>query len=198
MVARMDALAPVAVISWRSPSTCSFTAASHVLGVSAAAAEPADPRPRGGDRRHPVRAVEPTRRLDGRGAHFLRNARAILRQSVDAADRARTIGTGRGGLLNIGMTSSVLTGAARKPDPRLRAAVPGGGRAHPRDGAGRSDRGAQGAPDGSERPALSARRPGPRRRTWRGGTCCVWPFRPGMTSPLAAAFPIDVFRKPSG
>lgn len=48
--------------------------------------------------------------LTAAGEDFLRNARAILVQASDAVDRARTIGTGTAGLLNIGMTSSVLVG----------------------------------------------------------------------------------------
>ncbi|MDP4022071.1 LysR family transcriptional regulator [Methylobacterium sp. NEAU 140] len=48
--------------------------------------------------------------LTAAGEDFLRSARAILVQAADAVDRARTIGTGTAGILNIGMTSSVLVG----------------------------------------------------------------------------------------
>ncbi|MCJ2053569.1 LysR family transcriptional regulator [Methylobacterium sp. J-070] len=88
----------------------SFTAAANVLGVSQ---PPLSQQIRDLEVEIGVTLFERSSRrvaLTAAGADFLRNARAILRQSVDAADRARTIGTGAAGILNIGMTSSVLTG----------------------------------------------------------------------------------------
>ncbi|MCJ2013565.1 LysR family transcriptional regulator [Methylobacterium sp. J-076] len=88
----------------------SFTAAAHSLGVSQ---PPLSQQIRDLEREIGVDLFERSSRrvaLTAAGEDFLRNARAILVQAADAIDRARTIGTGTAGILNIGMTSSVLAG----------------------------------------------------------------------------------------
>lgn len=88
----------------------SFTAAADSLGVSQ---PPLSQQIRDLELEIGVNLFERTSRrvtLTAAGEDFLRNARAILVQAADAVDRARTIGTGTAGILNIGMTSSVLVG----------------------------------------------------------------------------------------
>lgn len=88
----------------------SFTAAANALGVSQ---PPLSQQIRDLELEIGVNLFERTSRrvaLTAAGEDFLRNARAILVQAADAVDRARTIGTGTAGILNIGMTSSVLVG----------------------------------------------------------------------------------------
>ena len=88
----------------------SFTAAANSLGVSQ---PPLSQQIRDLELEIGVNLFERSSRrvtLTAAGEDFLRNARAILVQAADAVDRARTIGTGTAGLLNIGMTSSVLVG----------------------------------------------------------------------------------------
>ena len=88
----------------------SFTAAASSLGVSQ---PPLSQQIRDLELEIGVTLFERSSRrvsLTAAGEDFLRNARAILVQASDAVDRARTIGTGTAGILNIGMTSSVLVG----------------------------------------------------------------------------------------
>jgi DNA-binding transcriptional LysR family regulator len=88
----------------------SFTAAANSLGVSQ---PPLSQQIRDLELEIGVNLFERSSRrvaLTPAGEDFLRNARAILAQAADAVDRARTIGTGTAGILNIGMTSSVLVG----------------------------------------------------------------------------------------
>ncbi|MGU3668099.1 LysR family transcriptional regulator [Methylobacterium sp. A49B] len=88
----------------------SFTAAAASLGVSQ---PPLSQQIRDLEIEIGVNLFERSSRrvaLTAAGEDFLRNARAILAQAADSVDRARTIGTGTTGILNIGMTSSVLVG----------------------------------------------------------------------------------------
>ena len=88
----------------------SFTAAANSLGVSQ---PPLSQQIRDLELEIGVNLFARSSRrvaLTAAGEDFLRNARAILVQAADAVDRARTIGTGTAGILNIGMTSSVLVG----------------------------------------------------------------------------------------
>ena len=90
----------------------SFTAAAQSLGVSQ---PPLSQQIRDLEVEIGVNLFERSSRrvvLTAAGEDFLGNARAVLAQVSDAVDRARTIGTGAAGILNIGMTSSVLAGPA--------------------------------------------------------------------------------------
>ena len=90
----------------------SFTAAAQSLGVSQ---PPLSQQIRDLEVEIGVNLFERSSRrvvLTAAGEDFLGNARAVLAQVADAVDRARTLGTGTAGILNIGMTSSVLAGPA--------------------------------------------------------------------------------------
>jgi DNA-binding transcriptional LysR family regulator len=90
----------------------SFTAAAQSLGVSQ---PPLSQQIRDLEVEIGVSLFERSSRrvaLTAAGEDFLGNARAILAQVAESVDRARTIGSGTVGILNIGMTSSVLAGPA--------------------------------------------------------------------------------------
>ncbi|XYD12329.1 LysR family transcriptional regulator (plasmid) [Methylobacterium sp. NMS12] len=164
----------------------SFTAAAQSLGVSQ---PPLSQQIRDLEVEIGVNLFERSSRrvvLTAAGEDFLGNARAVLAQVADAVDRARTIGTGTAGILNIGMTSSVLAGPAgcliRAFEQRFRAVDVRIHEMAPAD---------QIAALKANRTDLSFLRSPPRTRisspTWRGRSGSAWRCRAGTPSPPVAA-----------
>lgn len=87
-----------------------FTAAAESLGVSQ---PPLSQQIRDLEAEIDAELFERTSRrvvLTRAGADFLDRSRGILAQAAEAAERARAIGAGCAGILNVGLTGSVLAG----------------------------------------------------------------------------------------